>query len=294
MRKNEIKRKTMKKIATMMMAAAMVVSGGFGIAPTANQTAIVRAAESTTTSDYLGYHAKSTKTEKKPATTSTKKSSLSKNYKNKKTETTINTHTETALDHVLGKDSKKVTKTVTTTTKVYYKKTLTTTIKKEVTITTTTVNYVRSGSADYMKLVGNKDTQIPIKIGNALKADGYKVVIDPDNAHDGVFSPSRKTIFLKKNVDYALMHEMGHYVNFKEDYISESTEFKDIYNAEKAKYKGFYSEMGLSLGSYGQKSSSEYFAECFRDYYFSANSRSKLKTNCPKTYSFIQKAVNNF
>lgn len=290
MRKNEIKRRTMKKIATMMMAAAMVVSGGFGITPTTNHETAVYAADNA----YRGYQSTSTTTQKKPATSSTKKSSLSKNYANKTTKTITETNTNTALSHSLGKDTKKVTKTVTTTTKVYYKKTLTTTVKKQVTITTTNTNYVRSGSPDYTKFIGSADTQIPTKIGNAMKADGIKVVLDSNLAHDGIYSASTQTISLKSNIDYIFMHEIGHYVNAKEGYVTNKSEFTNIYNAEKGKYKGFYSNLGLDLGSYARTSASEYFADCFKDYYFSASSRSKLKTNCPKTYSFVQKTVNNF
>ena len=57
-----------------MMAAAMVVSGGFGVAPAADHSVSVYATDNA----YRGYHVTSTKTEKKPATSSTKKSKLSK------------------------------------------------------------------------------------------------------------------------------------------------------------------------------------------------------------------------
>ncbi|MFR8619051.1 MAG: anthrax toxin lethal factor-related metalloendopeptidase [Anaerostipes hadrus] len=58
--------------------------------------------------------------------------------------------------------------------------------------------------------------------------------------------------------------------------------------------KDFILTGNLDSGNYARTSTSDYFAECFRDYYFSANSRSKLKANCPKSYSFIQKTINKF
>ena len=74
MTKGTVKKRFAKKIATVMMAAAMVVSGGFGVAPAADHSVSVYATDNA----YRGYHVTSTKTEKKPATSSTKKSKLSK------------------------------------------------------------------------------------------------------------------------------------------------------------------------------------------------------------------------
>ena len=81
--KGQFKKKFVKKIATIMMAVAMVVSGGFGVAPAADHSVSVYATDNA----YRGYHVTSTKTEKKPATSSTKKSKLSKNHANKTTKT---------------------------------------------------------------------------------------------------------------------------------------------------------------------------------------------------------------
>ena len=66
--KGQFKKKFVKKIATIMMVAAMVVSGGFGVAPAADHSVSVYATDNA----YRGYHVTSTKTKKKPATSSTK------------------------------------------------------------------------------------------------------------------------------------------------------------------------------------------------------------------------------
>lgn len=58
--KGQFKKKFVKKIATIMMAAAMVVSGGFGVAPAADHSVSVYATDNA----YRGYHVTSTKTEK--------------------------------------------------------------------------------------------------------------------------------------------------------------------------------------------------------------------------------------
>lgn len=72
--KGQFKKKFVQKIATIMMAAAMVVSGGFGVAPAADHSVSVYATDNA----YRGYHVTSTKTEKKPATSSTRKASCQK------------------------------------------------------------------------------------------------------------------------------------------------------------------------------------------------------------------------
>lgn len=289
MTKGTVKKRFAKKIATVMMAAAMVAGGSFEMTAM-NGASTVYAADS----GYRGYHTSNTTTKKEPETSSTKKSKLSTNHTRKKVKRTVKTQTSTALYHAYDKESKKVTKTVTTTTKVYYKKTLTTTVKKQRTITTTNINYVRSGYPNYNVFMGSANTQIPTKIGDAMRADGVQVRLNSDLDAGGVYSASTKTIQVKKNIDHILMHEIGHYVDQKSGKVSDSTEFRNIFNAEKSNYKGFYSDWNLDSGNYARTSTSDYFAECFRDYYFSANSRSKLKANCPKSYSFIQKTINKF
>lgn len=289
MTKGTVKKRFAKKIATVMMAAAMVAGGSFGMT-VMNGASTVYAADS----GYRGYHTSNTTTKKEPETSSTKKSKLSTNHTRKKVKRTVKTQTSTALYHAYDKESKKVTKTVTTTTKVYYKKTLTTTVKKQRTITTTNINYVRSGYPNYNVFMGSANTQIPTKIGDAMRADGVQVRLNSDLDAGGVYSASTKTIQVKKNIDHILMHEIGHYVDQKSGKVSDSTEFRNIFNAEKSNYKGFYSVLSLDNGNYARTKLSDYFAECFRDYYYSADSRSKLKANCPRSYNFIQKVVNNF
>ena len=50
--KGQFKKKFVQKIATIMMAAAMVVSGGFGVAPAADHSVSVYATDNA----YRGYH----------------------------------------------------------------------------------------------------------------------------------------------------------------------------------------------------------------------------------------------
>ncbi len=249
---------------------------------------------------FVGYQKTIKTTSKKPTTTTTKKSALSKNYANKLTKKTITTTPDTKYSHGPGKDVTTYTKKVVTTTKVYYKKTLTTTVKTDISVTTTTTNYIRSGSPNIMHYMIFSNNSLPFKIVSAFREDNIKVTLNSGMSNDGFFSSSNKTIQLKRNTDYSFLHEIGHYVNYKEGNVANSTEFKNIFASEKSKYRAFYSDIcmkfsyGKDMGQYGRTNSSEYFAECFRDYYFSQNSRNRLKSNCPKTYNYIVKAINNF
>lgn len=248
---------------------------------------------------FKGYQKKTTTTTKKPATTSTKKTKLSKNYTKKTTKKSTRTNTKTSYARSTDRNEKIVaTTTVTTTTKVYYKKTLTTTVKTQVTIKTTTVNYVRSGSPNIDNYAGGKSANIPNSIIRSFKNDHIKVSLNPNLGVGiaGVFSPTNSSITLKANTDHAFMHEIGHYVNYKKGYVSNSSEFQKIYNAEKSKYKGFYSDIydKLDNGKTGRSSASEFFAECFRDFYFSSASRERLSRYCPQACAFIADITYNF
>lgn len=116
---------------------------------------------------------------------------------------------------------------------------------------------------------------------------GFIVTVDKKEAtrygYAGCFSPSRQKIILKQGDTETLLHELGHFVDFVTDYPSSSKEFKKIYKAEKSKAKSFY-----NTPSYTLSSAKEYFAESFNTYY---SNPAKLKSKCPKTYAYFQKAV---
>ena len=101
----------------------------------------------------------------------------------------------------------------------------------------------------------------------------------------------KKKISIKYNSDYVLLHEIGHFVNYKNGDAAHSSEFYNIYLKERSKYRGFYNDYyeKLDLGKYERTTPAEYFAGAYRDYYFSKDSRNRLKKYCPNTYNFITK-----
>lgn len=122
---------------------------------------------------------------------------------------------------------------------------------------------------------------------NGFTQLGFTVTVNKKEAnkygYSGCFSPSRQRIILKKANTQTLLHELGHFVDFLRNYESCNTEFKKIYKAEKKKAKSFFNTPSHTLSS-----SKEFFAESFNMYY---SNPQKLKTNCPKTFSYIEKAI---
>lgn len=60
--------------------------------------------------------------------------------------------------------------------------------------------------------------------------------------HNGTFSLKDKKISIKYNSDYVLLHEIGHFVNYKNGDAAHSSEFYNIYLKERSKYRGFYND----------------------------------------------------
>lgn len=124
---------------------------------------------------------------------------------------------------------------------------------------------------------------------DGFKELGFVVKVDKKEAakygYTGCFSPSRQKIILKKGSTTTLLHEMGHFLDFVEDYPSSNKEFQKIYKSEKKKAKSFY-----NTPSYTLSSPKEYFAESFNLYY---SDPAKLKSKCPKTYNYMNKVAHS-
>lgn len=257
-----------------MMAFAMVAT----IPMVGNQTKVQAATE--------GYHKSYSN---HTSHTSTKKSNYkaSKYYSKKLTKKSTKISENTTKKHYGSKDVKTVKKTTVVTTRVYYKKTVNKSVKTTVDTKTYTTSYVRPGTPNIYTLRGI----IPDKMIQKVVENNIKVSLNPSlsNGAEGVYSSRNHSIQLKQNIDYVFLHEIGHFVSEKTENAAGSTEFRKIYLSEREKYTSFFSD--YDSGSYGRSSQTEYFAEAFKDYYFSAKSRSGLKRNCPNTYRYIEKTV---
>lgn len=233
---------------------------------------------------YYGYQ-KKTKTVRHKTKTYNKKSGTKKNYKNKTTHKQVSTKWSENYKCKEGVVTKNRVDTVTTVWKTYYKHTIITKKKIKTTTTENKIMFIRNQK----KLTING--RIPEKVQKDLEKEKIKVVLNPKINCNGIFSLRNRKISLKNNSDYVLLHEIGHFIDYKKDYISNSQEFQNIYRKEKRKYRGFYNDYykKLDFGKYERSDIAEYFAGAYRDYYFSKDSRKRLKKYCPNTYYFLQK-----
>ena len=83
----------------------------------------------------------------------------------------------------------------------------------------------------------------------------------------------------------AIVHEMGHYIDYSLGFISSRPEFITIYAEEVPKFCAYHSTHENNTNS-----ASEYFAESFQQYVLDPVG---LATACPKTFIFIQNCVNS-
>lgn len=118
---------------------------------------------------------------------------------------------------------------------------------------------------------------------SAFESGGYKVVVNPKVSYSGVFRSATKTIELKA-ANAVVYHELGHFVSYRTGRADSTSEFKDIYNDEKSKYN--YSDK-----AYVTQSAGEYFAESFKNY---TENPSKLKSERPRTYTYVKSKVDQF
>ena len=111
-----------------------------------------------------------------------------------------------------------------------------------------------------------------------LKKHGSKI--------SGVFSITENgtRIAVREYDKGTLLHELGHFLDYKTNYISTKSDFIKIYKAERNKYEK------SKISSYYRNSSEEYFAECFSDYCLHYK---KFRKQCPKTAKYIKKIVKN-
>lgn len=133
--------------------------------------------------------------------------------------------------------------------------------------------------------ITDKTPRLPEWMTDSFKEDGFEIVIRPDSDFlqeheytEAYFSASEKLVVMRKDYDgFVPYHEMGHYYDWKNDYVSLTDGFQEIYEAEADDYC-------LARQYYSQTSSKEYFASCFAMYFMYPND---LERVCPLTYQYI-------
>ncbi|MCR4586924.1 MAG: hypothetical protein K5682_00825 [Lachnospiraceae bacterium] len=118
-----------------------------------------------------------------------------------------------------------------------------------------------------------------------FEADGWKLILtsaDLDdllfrgqtNGVEGCTYPTQKTIYVHAGeYVYCVIHEMGHYIDTDQGYLSKTPEFAAI-----------FAEEGANLTAYGSTEATEFFAEV---YCYSVLDPDTLAEKCPKAYSYL-------
>lgn len=229
----------------------------------------------------------SKKTYKKAGKTVTKKKKTTKS--SKKNVTTTETLTATNVTNEYKKGSKintQVTtvKTTVTTTVAPTGSTAVATAAATGTATTTATKATTASTASATQNGEVAITQIaPLVSGNVTSAFqklGFKIVINSGVSYSGLCDARTRTVTLKR-ADNTVYHELGHFVAFVAGNIDTSSAFQSIYNREKSLYTDYNKAYVLS-------SSSEYFAESYKNYVLNPT---QLKNSRPETYAAIQTAL---
>ena len=109
------------------------------------------------------------------------------------------------------------------------------------------------------------------------------MLVDPGDlgSASGFFSAKERCIKVVdgRNTLSTILHEFGHFVSYVSGNTCYLPDFLKIYQSEKALYDG---------SAYGRSTTSEYFAESFKDY---ITNPMALKQSRPKTYEAVKAAV---
>lgn len=154
-----------------------------------------------------------------------------------------------------------------------------------------------TGVSDEMVLgVEAEYNMVPKNVRDYLEASGWTITVSAQNITErynktgdvlGITSYLNKKIMIdnREVAKSAVIHEVGHYIDFENDFVSESDEFVSIYEAEKDAFCAY-----RYTADHNTSEPREYFAE---SYYSCINDPDGMKTNCPKTYEFVMNVSNS-
>lgn len=130
---------------------------------------------------------------------------------------------------------------------------------------------------------------IPENVRDHFEGSGWKAVIVSGNLgarHGyssilGITDTSTNTISIdnREKAIYSIIHEMGHYIDIKEGWISKGDEFSGIRQAEVGTFVSFWDTDPANVAS-----CTEYFAEAFEA---SCREPDVMEKNCPLSYEFV-------
>ena len=238
--------------------------------------------KTTTKKTTMATKAKKTSTTTKKTTKNTTKTTSSSSQQ-VKTNTTVATTVKTSTkknSKVKTTQTKVVTTVVTITTKLKTKTTSSSAASSSA-ASSSSANTVQSAPAAAGTYnVRSVAPAADARVLNAFESIGCKVVVNPSVSYSGCFDARNRTITLKK-LDSTIYHELGHFVEFVGGTTAVKNAIANAYNTEKSKYTA-------SNKAYVLQSSSEYFAESFKNY---CENPSALKQSRPNTYDAVVQAL---
>jgi hypothetical protein len=137
--------------------------------------------------------------------------------------------------------------------------------------------------SDVLSAASSAMTLLPQEVTAAMAEDGWTVHVtaaedlnalasengvEPAATLAGLTVYSQKRIYVKATSSAALsatLHEVGHYVDYKLGFASQTAEFAEIFEAEREAY--------AEVSEYGASSAAEFFASAFNDRARSLRSR---------------------
>lgn len=138
---------------------------------------------------------------------------------------------------------------------------------------------------EYMYKTKEAFSLLPEEIKNTFIDDNWSIEFQ-DEIDAGKYSGKcyymKKKILLARNnsaIEKTVLHEFGHYIDYKLFFKSNSDEWKLIYNIEKSKVR-----------EYAQSSPQEFFAEIFEKTMVNPE---ETKLNTPKAYKYMLECIND-
>jgi hypothetical protein len=134
--------------------------------------------------------------------------------------------------------------------------------------------------------------KLPSKMLETLNQEGWMFVLTPRSLEEvyesgvsntvGLTVYYRARIYVQNNsfsISYCTIHEVGHALDFINNFVSYDNKWKKIYETE---------AVNSGLTSYFTSSSSEYFAETFQKFFIDPE---ELEKDAPQTYEYLSKFI---
>lgn len=160
-----------------------------------------------------------------------------------------------------------------------------------------TIQYIND-APDVTQELSEGLTYIPTNILHQFNNDGWEIIVQPsidtmeykgtEFVAAGYTDSTSKVICLEANakiVSHVTIHEFGHYFDFLNNHISDSSKWNQLYTAE---WKGLYI---INRNFHDVDTTAEYFAEIFKLCLIKPD---LIKELCPESYKAMNDLIQNY